>query len=803
MPQGNGHGLPVKEWSPPPSRTLHPMFSRQSLWKRSSGAACWPLAWALAGAAALPWVVPEGWDGRLPPWAPWLGWALVLGTAPLVRHRRFSGLPLAWVLAWGALGGLRQELLRDRALPVGWCRVEGRVAAPWTLRGERWQGQLEVEAGSHRGARLGLSLPAGGSAPPGPGTPVRLHAEWIPTDPGPPFLGERPLWRARSEGLTRRVHLASAQLLEVLGPPAPSPLLRLQTWARARFEALDLPAGPGKDVWGALALGLPPARDEVFTRFAESGTLHTLVVSGLQITLVIAALEFLLRRFLGRGAGLAALAAGLLYAALVGFSAPVWRGLVMGGAWALGRSTGWQVPPVLTLHGALALWLMGHPSAGAEPGFLLAWWALLGLLWGAEPLAGLLTPLLGPLALPSARALAPWCSTLPLLALFHGGAPLWGAAANLLLVPLVGLLTPVALAYVLIPLPGARLLGAVLGWTATGLLAPFQGLRPLATGWLSPWLLLLLGWLLLAHRWCRFRRTRALAVLLAGATFALVAFRGTGRGVPTLTLEALDVGQGDALLIRQPGGEATLLDAGPSPWAARRIVRTLSRRGVREPLHLLVTHPHGDHAGGWSTLARLWPLASTGLPDMAEASEAWAPWAPAAGSAEPLRRGDGWSRGGAGFSIRWPPKPFLLPDANMVSLVARVRWRDRELWLMGDALAMQEADLLDLGDPGPEPFHRLLKLGHHGSRSSSSEAWLRALHPELALATAGRRNRFGHPHAETLQTLQGLGLAPPLVTGSLRGLRVEAVPEGWRWEAGTGDAGFTPLRSNPRPARPR
>ena len=87
------------------------------------------------------------------------------------------------------------------------------------------------------------------------------------------------------------------------------------------------------------------------------------------------------------------------------------------------------------LHLALLLWLLGHPGAGVEPGFLLAWWALLGVFWGAEPLAGLLSPLLGCLALPFARLAVPWLSTLPLLALLYGGAPWWGILANLLVLP--------------------------------------------------------------------------------------------------------------------------------------------------------------------------------------------------------------------------------------------------------------------------------------------------------------------------------------------------------------------------------
>jgi competence protein ComEC len=260
-------------------------------------------------------------------------------------------------------------------------------------------------------------------------------------------------------------------------------------------------------------------------------------------------------------------------------------------------------------------------------------------------------------------------------------------------------------------------------------------------------------------------------------------------------LEAVDIGTGDALILRAPGTATTVIDTGEDPWAARRLVRALSRRGVREPVHLILTHPHQDHAGGWATLARLWPVQDLRGPVLADAN-AWAPWKPVAGPAmDALRRGDAWSDGPLSFSVRWPPKPFLLPDANMLSLVLRARWKDRELWLMGDALQLQERDLMDLGDPGPAGgFHRVLKVGHHGSRSSGDPAWLEGVAPDAALITAGLHNRFEHPHPETLVNLQHLGI-PFAIVGPRRGVRIEAVHNGWLLEGGDSIAAFQPFRA--------
>jgi competence protein ComEC len=764
------------------------MFSRERLWQRISGEACWPLAWALAAACAVPWAVAEAWDGRLPPALAAAGWAAVLAAAPLALRRRWVVLPLALALAWGTLGGLSRLARWEAALPGGYQRVQGVLAAPWTVDAGGRRGAIRVDSpASLRGAELPLRLPAEGAAPPDPGTPVSFLGELRPVQPMPAFLPERPLWRARGDGAPRRIQLRSARLMTALGPARPWARLRLAMHVQRRFQELPL-HGAARDLWGALTLGLPPAREASFTPFAESGTIHTLVVSGLQVTLVMGGLAAAWRRLFHLGTATVACAGGLLYCALVGFTAPVWRGLLMGVALAAGRSTGWKLPPVLTLHGALLAWLLAHPAAGCEPGFLLAWFALVGLVWACGPLAGLCSPLLGRYAPPFARVLAPWLTTLPLLALLHGGAPLWGVAANLVLLPLVAFLAPLCLTLIFLPVPGlVHAVGGLLGWTGERLVPAFARIVPLATGHLWPWIALLLGWILLAQLYARLRRTRWLCVAQSAASLGLLAAGGVGRAPGALSLEAIDIGQGDALLLRVPGGDATLVDTGPDPRAARRIVRVLSRRGVREPVHLVLTHPHLDHAGGWATLARLWPPATTALPAMAAPGAPWGPYGPpgAAGRAEVLERGRAWRRGAAAFSVRWPPGPMAVRDFNMASAVLRVRWRDREVWLMGDALAVQERDLLALGDPGAGGARRLLKAGHHGSRSASDPAWIEALRPELTLVSAGRSNAFDHPHAEAMAALRSTG-GRVYVTGTRRGVRVEAEGDGWLVETGDG-----------------
>jgi competence protein ComEC len=242
------------------------MLSRSILWQRLSGASLWPLAWALATACAVPWLLPERWDGQVASHWLALGSLLWILSLTLVRTRRWAVVPLALGLAGFTCLGLAREARWETRLPAAFQALEGQIAAPWTLQGEGLRSQIDVSAPETlKGLSLSLTVPADSEqGPPEPGTPVRLRADLRPIQPAPTFLAERPLWRARSDESPRRVHLTSAQLMEVTGAAKPSWLLRLQCYARRRFEAL--PLGPtAKDLWGALALGIPPADEAHFS----------------------------------------------------------------------------------------------------------------------------------------------------------------------------------------------------------------------------------------------------------------------------------------------------------------------------------------------------------------------------------------------------------------------------------------------------------------------------------------------------------------------------------------------------------
>ena len=377
----------------PPRHRLGPMLSREALWQRAqrrrvSGG----LPWALAAACGVPWLVPETWDGQLsrPGSRPRAG-PLVAATLPLAfRRRRFWAAALALALAWGALGGLgRLARWEAAAARRASRRLAGTLDAPWTPGGAPCAARLRVgRPAALRGAEPPPdACPAGGRRPPAPGTPVRFRGDLAPVEPAPAFLAERPLWRARDAGAPRAAPPAPPPwLLEPLGPPGPGRCPRGRPWRRSGGSRALASARRGPGPLGALTLGIPPAQEDDLQplrperHHPHPGGLGPPGDPGDGRAGGPLAAPPGPGQPLGRGGG-----GAWATALLVGFSAPVWRGLPHGPGLGAGRGTGWKLPPVLTLHGALLAWLMTHPAAGCDPGFLLSWLALAGLSGARSP----------------------------------------------------------------------------------------------------------------------------------------------------------------------------------------------------------------------------------------------------------------------------------------------------------------------------------------------------------------------------------------------------------------------------------
>jgi competence protein ComEC len=233
-------------------------------------------------------------------------------------------------------------------------------------------------------------------------------------------------------------------------------------------------------------------------------------------------------------------------------------------------------------------------------------------------------------------------------------------------------------------------------------------------------------------------------------------------GEGKLTLLFVDVGQGDAALIRTPGGHWVAVDAGPLnegfDAGKRVLVPLLHRYAVARLDAFVLSHAHRDHVGGARSLVADLPLTlaidpgerfeeSSYLDWLAELSTRGVRWHPATAGLE-------WTIDSVQFRVRHPPRewPHRGEDLNEDSIVLEVQYRDFTLLLMGDAGLVTENTLT------AELSHvDVLKVGHHGSRGASSAAFLARVHPEVGVISVGRNN-YGHPAPETLERLHDAGV---------------------------------------------
>ena len=550
----------------------------------------------------------------------------------------------------------------------------------------------------------------------------------------------------------------------------------------AILERLDGPQADGDDparlriagVVAALVTGDQRAIDRAdWDVFRATGVAHLMSISGLHITLfawlAAAAVGALWRRStrccLAVPAPSAALVAGVVlaaaYALFSGWGVPAQRTVIMLAVVALLRLSGrrWPWPQVWLL--ACAAVVVADPWALEQAGFWLSFVAV-GILFATNSVAAGAGPV-GARARLYALVREQWVVTLaltPLTLLLFGQISLVGFVANLAAIPWVTLVvTPLALGGVLwAPL-----------WSLSAL-----SLQPLAAllQWLAqwPWAVLFLpaaplwagvcavaGGALLAAPvpW----RVRALALPLL---WPVAAWQPARPAPGHFELLAADIGQGNAVLVRT-ATHALLYDAGPrfsreSDAGHRVLVPLLRALGERLDL-VMLSHRDADHTGGAAAVLAQQPQAAlSGSIGSDGALQALRP-------ATPCVAGQQWTWDGVRFEVLHP----LAPDAagatlrpNTLSCVLRMEAAAHGAatapvaLLVGDIEAAQEQALLARG----AGVHAdLLLVPHHGSKTSSTPAFLQAVQPRTALVQSGYRNRFGHPAAEVLARYDALGIA--------------------------------------------
>lgn len=236
------------------------------------------------------------------------------------------------------------------------------------------------------------------------------------------------------------------------------------------------------------------------------------------------------------------------------------------------------------------------------------------------------------------------------------------------------------------------------------------------------------------------------------------------RGV--LTVAFLDVGQGDAVFIEAPNGNQLLYDAGPPSGAVLRALSDVMPFFDRSIDVAVFSHPDMDHIGGFSDVFDRYKVDVVLEPGATSDNGAYSAAKSALGalgSAHFLAR-KGMTvdlGGGVQADILYPDRDMSQMETNSASIVMRIRYGDTAFLVSGDL--PKNIEEYEVAVYGERLHAQVLKLGHHGSHTSSSEVWLRAVNPDVAVISAGRGNRYGHPHRDVLDLLDRL-LIPFLVT---------------------------------------
>lgn len=253
----------------------------------------------------------------------------------------------------------------------------------------------------------------------------------------------------------------------------------------------------------------------------------------------------------------------------------------------------------------------------------------------------------------------------------------------------------------------------------------------------------------------------ALLLPFTGCT-SLVPDTGAELPVPadgkTLTVSFLDVGQGDSIFIELPDGKTMLIDASEADQAAG-IIDYIEGRGYNTLDYVVATHPHADHIGGMAEVLRAFEVGEIWMPNADSDSKTYENLLETVEEKEiSLHVAE------AGKTILTKESldiSLLAPcsaeyaDLNNYSAVVSLTYGKTRFLLMGDAESLSEEEILQ---SGASVSADVLKLGHHGSSTSSSEAFVKAVNPTWGIVSCGEGNSYGHPHAETLALAEKLDI---------------------------------------------
>ena len=570
-------------------------------------------------------------------------------------------------------------------------------------------------------------------------------------------------------------------------------------------------AAPQAGLAQALLLGIRSELPQpVKESFRDAGMSHLLAISGLHVGVVMALTLAAISALVGRHNPWAILSAGTViwgYAVLSGLDPPVVRAAIMGSLFLAQGLLGRGIRGLTALLLAGAAMLVVDPTLLRSLSFQLSFTAMAGVILGL-PMITALTSSIRALSTSDAWA-ARWgthglslliastvisttttLATLPLVAWHFGEIPLMSVPATILAMPampaaLLGAAATSVTGVVAPPLAVGvgTLVWAPLAWliwvaeAMPPVLLPAPWLTaPVAVGWLvAMWLLAVLvsaGRVRRAvaglRRRPRWRPTGATALMAAAAPVAvtvallLIGQFASARPDGLLHVYALDVGQGDAILVVTPDGQQMLVDGGPDAEITLPAVASLMPPGDRSLDVVTATHLDSDHVGGLlGVLDRYQAGAVLQGGDTSETAALHPQWKAVLRDRQhrvvSVHAGHRVRLGSeVTLEVLHPPADGLPAgierNANNGSIVLRLEHGEVSFLLTGDIEVEGERYLMAVA--GDELRADVLKVGHHGSRTSTAQPFLDRVNPRSAVISAGQENRFGHPHPEVVERLE-------------------------------------------------
>ena len=542
-------------------------------------------------------------------------------------------------------------------------------------------------------------------------------------------------------------------------------------------DILDKAAGESAPVFRAVVLGDKSSLEQdTKMRYQLGGIIHILAISGLHISMLGMGLYNLLKRT-GIGIWPSAVMSFMVmipYGMMTGGSVSTMRAvcmfLISAGAKIAGRI--YDMPTALAV--AAVMILAESPAYLADGGFLLS--------FGAAAGAGIVLPyVVRILEIQSGAAKAVLASvivqlvTLPVVLWFYGEVSLAGIFLNLLVLPTVGIVLASGVGTALVgavtlacdipaficAVPGRILLVLYEKLCGYAALLPFGtgvGGRPklwqIAVFYSVLWCALLL---------LKKRKRRILSVLLAAAAALILGIRFH----PFMEITCLDVGQGEAAMIRSPEGFCFLVDGGSMKDGSGqyRILPFLKNQGISRLDGIFVSHTDADHISGIRELLEFMEKRLTSLradvlylPDWKKPPSEWKELSSLAGRAgvrvQRVKTGDVLHAGKTEFIFLSPQPDAAGEDVNEECMTFLIRYGRFQGMFMGDLGKEGEKILAEQGILEDVDF---LKVGHHGSKNSTGEEFLSCISPEYGVISCSRTNRYGHPAPETLQRLSQAG----------------------------------------------